>query len=755
MKVISVPLFLGLTAICAHCAVLRLPEPPQQHSPWHPDPAIPTNILSAVDMLYEQGFPDPRGCEYREIEVEVSGVWDGKARLVKTRGWVLPTKSGTNQFAICWNGLIYPVAKVSALADLQAEISNQLRSVSLSFTNQVNGTNVTYSRVYNPAFHWRYSAPGESATVFFTNALSTRVLLLLRCGETAAALTNWAPDQQMMFGGFGAGGRPVSNNDPYLEYAGDWAWAMFDRMISALQRGDEALALAAAQQLAEVQPKIEAECARRGFQRPQYPTPDWSSKPGPYLGFLDQLPQILADLERRAKEPAKTNIIEAGITNYPDQTNRIAALVDDLDLVQARQWSQPGWVNLPDDPIVAALIQEGDPAVEPLLNCLENDKRLTRSVGFGRDFFRGRTVIPVHDAARVALLSILRAGFKDDAPEIRAYWNKYKGLKLEDRWYAILDDDSANARWGEAAANIVQPENVQRFPGGLSISKPAPTNASVRMDGEILRAKTNPSIAELMARRALEVPTDNPNAYDLSAACQMGLCLAAWDARAAGPVAETLLKRCSTVLEYSDQQSSRYSQPNQRMGTFMAKLTLACAQNGDTNVFEYYAAWLKTTTPEQLGGSYLECLEPLFRFPTNQVLKSAAENIFNNTNSSWGQLPWKNIADTDPVEHDLVNVPAFRQLLICELGKTNNYVLVEWRAPNWFSYQTTTGGSGGRTLAFPEGENPADGTKTTLRWCDWIAFLLSNKNQIPFFDPFAPVVERDAAIKTAKELLGE
>jgi hypothetical protein len=222
---------------------------------------------------------------------------------------------------------------------------------------------------------------------------------------------------------------------------------MFDRMISAHQRGDETLALATAQQLSEVQPKIEAECARREFRQQPYFDSRRQGQNEPYLNFLDQLPQILADLEHRAKEPAKTNIIEAGITNYPDQTKRIAALVDDLDLVSARQWGQLGWVELPEDSIVSALIQEGDPAVEPLLKCLENDKRLTRSVGFGRDFFRGRTVITVHDAAKVALLSILRAGFNDDAPEIRAYWNKYKGLKLEDRWYAILDDDSAAARW--------------------------------------------------------------------------------------------------------------------------------------------------------------------------------------------------------------------------------------------------------------------------------------------------------------------
>jgi len=324
MKAISVPLILGLTAIFAHCAVLRLPEPPQQHRPWHPDSAIPTNVFSAAETLFEQGFPDPRGCEYREINVEVSGVWEGKVRILKTHGWMLPKKSGTNQFAICWNGLIYPVTMVSALADLHAEMTS---------------SNLPMSRRFG---FGGGSAIGEAGSVIYANPLSSRVLLLLRCGETAAALTNWAPNQQMVFGGTGRGGMPSRLNDPYLEFASDWTWAMFDRMISAQQRGDEALALATAQQLADVQPKIEAECARRGFQRQQYYDNQHRGEEKPYLDFLDQLPQILADLERRAKGPAKTNIIEAGITNYPDQTKRIAALVDKLDLVNARQWSQPG-----------------------------------------------------------------------------------------------------------------------------------------------------------------------------------------------------------------------------------------------------------------------------------------------------------------------------------------------------------------------------------------------------------------------------
>ena len=751
MKPLLAGLALGLFTAFASCrGNLQLPEPPQQHRSWHPDSVIPTNILSAMESLFEQGFPDPRGCEYREIEVAVSGVWGGKVSLVKTRGWVLPAKSREiNQFAICWNGLIYPIANISTPADLHAEITNHFKMVTLALTNSANGTNEIITRVFPSRLDRRNNyAADENVTVFFTNALATRALLLLRCGETEAALTNWSPNQRMMM--FAGDGRQVQSNDPYLEFAGDWAWAMFDRTICTHMRGDEALALATARQLTEAQPKIEAECAKRGFTRPQYPTPDWRSKPGPYLGFLDQLPQILNDLERRSREDNRVSVIESGLQNITNQTERIAALIRDLDLVQARQWGQPGSVNLPEDPIVSALIQEGDTAVEPLINCLETDKRLTRSVGFGRDFFRGRTVLSVASAANTALQSILQAGFPGGAREIRAYWNKYKGMNLDERCYAILNDDSAASRWLEAAAHITQPENVMAFPGGFSMTKPVPTNEPVHLRGEILRAKSNPSVAELMARRATEVPANNPNAYDLSAACQMGMHLAAWDTPAAGPVAKTLIKRCRTVMEYSDQQNSR---SGQRLGTFMAKLTLACAQTGDTKAFEDYAAWLKTTTPEQLGFSLAECLEPLRKFSTNEVLQSAAEKLFGDTNSAWSKLPWIETRGDNPVESELVNVPAFRLLLSRELERTNVCGSFTWHAPNMVDYQLTNYMSGGRGGAFPENEQPTNGTKVELRWCDWIAWSLSNGKHIPFFNPFAPIEKRDEAIQKAKGLL--
>jgi hypothetical protein len=57
-------------------------------------------------------------------------------------------------------------------------------------------------------------------------------------------------------------------------------------------------------------------------------------------------------------------------------------------------------------------------------------------------------------------------------------------------------------------------------------------------------------------------------------------------------------------------------------------------------------------------------------------------------------------------------------------------------------------------ITFPSGTQPTNGTTSELRWCDWIAFSLSQSKHFPFFNPFAPVVERDAMIKNAKNVLG-
>ena len=703
-----------------------LPVPPKQHSAWTaPATALPSNYVSATRALFEEGLADPRDCEYRQIEVGTGNVWTGDAGVVATHGWVLPdTNSGL--FAICWNGLVYPVAGIGTNADLRADVANLI----------TNGGSTWYSAIPEPM------------SISQSSLLGIKGCLLWRLGLGDLAADYWRA--QIRQGPSTNPPPPLPDSDPYLDWATHWVWAMFDRLICAHERGDEALALATARQLSEVQPKIEDECFRRGSREPLM-TGVFHS-PGmevplnrPYMNFLGQLPDILADLERREKEGWHESVVQSGREKITNQTQRIAALVRDLDLVEARQWGQPGGVDLAQDPIVSALTQEGDPAVEPLLDCLEHDKRLTRSVQFGRDFFTSRTVIPVSSAAMVALQDILHAGF-GSAAEIRAYWNQNKGMKLEDRWYAILKDDSAGDRWLEAAGNITQPENVTTTAGGWTATRQVPTNTPIPLRGEVLRSKTNPSVTELMARRALEVPAGNATNYDLGSACRMGVNLAAWDATATEPVAKTLVKRACTLMNYSGKQ----------LGTHVAKLSLVCAKAGDFQPFQDYAAWVKTTTPEQLAFSLMDCLAPMLEFPTNEVLDAAAEAMFADTNSPWGALPWK--GDFHPgnaaVESDLVHVPAFRLLLARELAKTNVCGSFTWHASGMLGYQNTVlGEGGGRSDLSFEGQPPADETTVESRWCDWIAVRLSIAKQIPFFNPFAPVEKRDEQIRNVIALL--
>jgi hypothetical protein len=726
------------------------PAPPAQATPWTALETVPTNLVSTATTLFAQGFPDPRGCEYREITIEVGSVWGGTrsfrggtnlepeaaVQRAQTCGWVLPETSGSTQrFAICWNGLIYPVVELGALVDLE--------------THSVGWSPVVRRFLYAGAM-------SESLSAFATNAGTSRVLLLLRSGQTQLAvehfraLTQSAPESGMRRAGLSRG----TNSDPYLEFATDWAWALFDRAVGAHLRGDESLALASVRVLAEVQPEIEAEAARCGFQRQRYYEAARQNQEKPYLDFLDQLPAWLADLERREREGERVPALMRGLTNFATPAERIAALIRDLDLVAARQMGQPGGVMLAQDPVVAALVQEGDAAVPALIDCLATDQRLTRSVSFGRDFMRQRHLIPVSNAARAALQAILQTDFPT-AAAWRAYWKKFHALRIEERWFTILQDDTVGmGQWLEIANHLTRPDNVIIVPGtGFSATVSPPTNLPPQMRGEWLRGKTQPSVSDLLARRALEINPTNLAGYDLNTAMEICLRLATWDAASAGPVATKLAARFLAMTEYSDSQSQRWT--TQRLATQFARLTLVRMRSEEMGAVEDYVHWLKTTTPESLGSYVAEGLAPLLEHPTNVVIQAAAAGLFSATNSAWGKLPWQGASAFNPAESGLVKLPAFRKLLARELEVTHVCGSVEWRGPGMLSYQLTNSvtTSGSRGLALPEAEQPAVGTKMALRWCDWIALSLAQAKQIPLFNPFAPLEKREDLTEHARVLL--
>jgi hypothetical protein len=730
----AVVALLVLSAVRMFGASLELPIPPQQGVPWAPPENVPTNLASAVTALFEQGFPDPRGCEYREIEVVVSDVRWQHHGPVKTRGWVLPAAKGaTQRFAICWNGVVYPVRCVGAPGDLQDDVGDWPQASRYRFDHAV----------------------GEDVSVLPGHSLLPRVALLLRCGETEAALKLWRSRVAIETGEWGRNPQLWAgpNSDPYLFFAEDWAWALFDRLIAAHMRGDDALALATARVLAELQPKIETEAARRGIARRSGRQLAPGSKEAPYLTFLEQLPRLVADLERRVAEGPRPSVWELGVTNLPTSAERVRALVRELDQVRGHQWSQPGCVDFFTDPIVVLLAGEGEAAVEALLECMESDERLTRSVGFPRDFMRKRTVLPVAKAARAILEFLWQYEF-DTAACARAYWNRYKSLPLEERWYAILQNDGAGMdRWLEAARNIVRTQYMCVVPGRGLVPTSAATNGPAEIQGVRLRSKTNPSVSELLARRALGAESaDGQIRYDLPRACDIALCLAAWDAQAFVPVGQKLVQRCCTVLKYSPE---KISWEVQRLGSYIGRLTVARVAAGDASALADYAACLLNITPSQLAEYLPESLAPLWLFPTNAVIQTFAEQFLSPTNAFWVRLLPDLSARFNSPEFKLTRLPAFRRFLARELGRTNVVGTVTWDLHSGALLRLTNTALGGYVSMGFSAPKPSTVEQREVRWCDWIAWSLQNANQISGFDLFASEGERDRAIERARAMFQE
>ena len=72
-----------------------IPDPPGQGQPWTPpETSLPRFLVRASATLFEQGLADPRGGDYRAIEIVVGGVWSNVGESLSTHGWVLPGAPG-------------------------------------------------------------------------------------------------------------------------------------------------------------------------------------------------------------------------------------------------------------------------------------------------------------------------------------------------------------------------------------------------------------------------------------------------------------------------------------------------------------------------------------------------------------------------------------------------------------------------------------------------------------------------------------
>ncbi|MBN2383600.1 hypothetical protein JXQ70_12040 [bacterium] len=737
-----------------------IPVPPQQTRSWTaPQTSFPEVFISANSELFEQGLADPRGCEYREIEVVIGSCWRGDAGILTTHGWVLPRGGNSKyQFAVCWNGLVYPVVLVGGTTNLHNDVETFIELDKAMRAQRAKDHPIfPYSR-FPEAIPERDSISHESIQPI-------KASLLIRLGEVDLAKKVWTT----WFDGM----RHNSNNDqnisddPYLMLATDWTWALYDRAVCAHMRRDDNLARISARMLITIREIVEKTAADRGFERP-YRSHQSEDETFPYFSYLTSVDSLFEDQERRAK---KSKILATTESN-----RSIPALIEDLDQVNARQSGQPGGVDLGHDPRVVSLIKAGDDAIEPLLDCIEHDTRLTRSVHIWRDFKRQRSIIGVHEAAYIALSGILKTSFFDIAStgddltsrgqpgrkaivaQIRAYYERFKNVPLEEQWYQLLATDNLPAKqWLQAAKNITQPTDVTTTPssmfgGGWTALPNRKSVEKVVLRGAALRNVKYPSVSQLMIKRINELSVEeiesSSGMFNMHNACDMALALAKWDPETAVSVLKQLNERCHQIFE---KMWNSNGWTNQRLVNYMSKFAIILARQGDKKVLIDYVSWLRDRKPEDIDDVTSEAFKPIWKFPDDPALAENVDWLFNKSSSPWFPIINPN-RNTGMRAYELITSPliattAFRKHVLHFLKEKLVAGHLEVKEDERIDIVIKNGWGTTATPYPGDPLVPEPGTKFNIRLCDVYADLISRLEGSPGFEYFWPESKRDKTIK--------
>ena len=766
-----------------------IPDPPRQKDLWQPPATtLPALLVNASTTLFEQGLADPRGCDYRTIEI-VGGVGSDDGDVVRTRGWVLPAGDGERtRFAVAWNGLVYPTASIGEPADLEADMRAIAQQARPGRPGRPGPKSIGFA------------TDDEGAAVSPESLRPVKACLLLRLDRADLAEAVWAAGAGRPRDVGDRAGRarsePIDEGISYVTLANDLAWALYQRAVSSHVRGDDALALADARKLTAFRKAAEARAEAMGLARP--PRPDGRGQGlAPYIGFLGQLPELLADQERRAREPhrAPAPPPRAG------KTTRIAALIDDLDQVAGWPDGMWGHIGLDESPIIKALVEAGDDAVDPLIEDLARDARLTRTVyprrhRFGRDSGRSLTILTAHEAAvsvvaRIAKEPFAPAATTDDdraergpegrqeaADRIRAFREKNRGVPVVDRWYRTLADDRAGpGEWLQVAWYIVYRDGAEWLPGipvfPEAIKTSLPPDARPRLRGESLRAKRAATVAELMARRTRDLDPGGPLVGDASdrskieSANQMASMLAEWDGQAALPVLKARVDRSVQAARATQNTGGRIF----GLEAAIASLTDLRVRAGDPQALDDYALWIRTLTTRGFPSFRLEIFEPLWSHPDHPAVDAAATVMFEDPQSRWNPLTLPRDMEADSIrtvllDSPLLGLPPFRTLVLRALADRTRLGTVETDAKGQVveiegNYRTVRG-EHQTSVEFDLPGEPSKrrespfkpGAKAEpLRVADEVCEQLQGLMGIPHFRKEWPLARRDEAIAACAAFL--
>lgn len=344
------------------------------------EPAAKATVLSAADQklldsLMKQFLFDPKGAQYVRVKTTCRTVW-ASTREILREGWLVPGQNGKITTVCFTDGesIAAPgkdrIEKIDFLDQCRKRYADARKPAADDEDHRA-----VFQRMHQTALG-RIEQPdlALAAWLYRLDQPALAAKALERAAETRESGNRGVPPHEK---------EEVRMVRVLKE---ELAWPAFAAMVHAyMVRADEE-ALAHGERLLRLYPDI---------VKTEYA----------------QAEAIVGELKRRkakgtfGKEPAYDT--PKGFESW-EVKKKIAWLIDSLEEVDARQWGQPGGIPLGMDRRVAALIDIGDAAVPALIDTVEKDERLTRSVHFWRDFARSRTVLSVREAALTAVMSILK-----------------------------------------------------------------------------------------------------------------------------------------------------------------------------------------------------------------------------------------------------------------------------------------------------------------------------------------------------------
>ena len=256
------------------------------------------------------------------------------------------------------------------------------------------------------------------------------------------------------------------------------------------------------------------------------------------------------------------------------------------------------------------------------------------------------------------------------------------------------------------------------------------------MRGEPLRARTNPSVSDVMVRRLGQLSKPDE-------ACAMALDLAAWDLRAA----------LTPITDLSRQLAPT---GDAQVASCHAAITLRRVEAKDTTALGDYADFMTKLTPPTDTWGIARIFGPMVRHPSDPAVVRAGNALFG-AGSPWVPFVGLDGASSNEryvrqgrielVATELFKVPAFKSHVLAALADKRKvkHVTIEK------GMMVTRDGNGSVSEGIDpaKGPVPPDGTKITVRVADHyangIAYHRHDKNA-PSFALHWPDAERDRAI---------